>query len=63
MLLGNTGDSMLMKLMRHIAKKKGWCLNEFGMGQKVSALPLPVRPLGDLALTVVRSSSTMPKMR
>ncbi|GAA5855600.1 hypothetical protein JCM3766R1_005367, partial [Sporobolomyces carnicolor] len=37
MLLGNTGDSMLMKLMRHIANKKGWCLNEFGMGQKYDA--------------------------
>ncbi|GAA5901955.1 GTPase-activating protein CIN2 [Sporobolomyces salmoneus] len=37
MLLGTTGDSMLMKLMRHTAKKKGWCLNEFGMGNKYDA--------------------------
>ncbi|GAA6010881.1 hypothetical protein JCM11491_004580 [Sporobolomyces phaffii] len=37
MLLGTTGDSILMKLMRHTAKKKGWCLNEFGMGQKYDA--------------------------
>lgn len=36
MLLGTTGDALLMKLMRHTAKKKGWCLNEFGMGEKVS---------------------------
>jgi len=38
MLLGNSGDSLLMKLMRHTAKKKGWCLNEWGMGEKVSYL-------------------------
>ncbi|GAA5969606.1 hypothetical protein JCM3765_003447 [Sporobolomyces pararoseus] len=37
MLLGSTGDALLMKLMRHIAKKKGWCLNEFGMGEKYAA--------------------------
>ncbi|GAA5994352.1 hypothetical protein JCM5350_004295 [Sporobolomyces pararoseus] len=34
MLLGSSGDALLMKLMRHTAKKKGWCLNEFGMGEK-----------------------------
>ncbi|GAA5871054.1 hypothetical protein JCM16303_001676 [Sporobolomyces ruberrimus] len=37
MLLGTTGDALLMKLMRHTAKKKGWCLNEFGMGEKYDA--------------------------
>lgn len=32
MLLGSTGDSLLMKLLRYTAKQKGWCLNEYGMG-------------------------------
>ncbi|GAA6034997.1 hypothetical protein JCM8097_002135 [Rhodosporidiobolus ruineniae] len=37
LLLGCTGDSMLMKLLRHTAKKKGMCLNEYGMGDKYDA--------------------------
>ncbi|GAA6047698.1 hypothetical protein JCM3770_001725 [Rhodotorula araucariae] len=37
MLLGSSGDAMLMKLLRHTAKQKGWCLNEYGMGDKYSA--------------------------
>ncbi|GAA5924967.1 uncharacterized protein JCM15063_005779 [Sporobolomyces koalae] len=37
MLLGTTGDALLMKLLRHTAKKKGWCLNEFGLGEKYAA--------------------------
>ncbi|BGP37377.1 hypothetical protein JCM10449v2_001283 [Rhodotorula kratochvilovae] len=37
MLLGSSGDAMLMKLLRHTAKQKGWCLNEYGMGDKYAA--------------------------
>ncbi|GAA5954542.1 hypothetical protein JCM8115_004619 [Rhodotorula mucilaginosa] len=37
MLLGSTGDSLLMKLLRFTAKQKGWCLNEYGMGDKYNA--------------------------
>ncbi|KAM0749966.1 Nucleotidyltransferase, partial [Meredithblackwellia eburnea MCA 4105] len=33
-LLGFTGDALLMKLLRHTAKQKGWTLNEYGMGEK-----------------------------
>lgn len=39
MLLGSTGDALLMKLLRHTAKQKGWCLNEYGMGDAVRFLP------------------------
>ncbi|SCZ92655.1 BZ3500_MvSof-1268-A1-R1_Chr5-2g08073 [Microbotryum saponariae] len=34
MLLGGSGDALLMKLMRHRAKARGMCLNEYGMGDK-----------------------------
>ncbi|KAM0792678.1 hypothetical protein ACM66B_002458 [Microbotryomycetes sp. NB124-2] len=34
LLLGCSGDALLMKLLRHTAKQKGWCLNEYGMGKK-----------------------------
>ncbi|GAA5829038.1 hypothetical protein JCM11251_004104 [Rhodosporidiobolus azoricus] len=37
MLLGSTGDALLMKLLRHIAKTKKLCLNEYGMGAAYSA--------------------------
>jgi hypothetical protein len=37
MLLGATGDALLMKLLRHVAKTKGLCLNEYGMGEKYDA--------------------------
>ena len=33
MQLGSTGDSLLMKLLRHTAKLKGFALNEYGMGE------------------------------
>ena len=34
MLLGNSGDDMLMKLLRWRAIVKGWTLNEYGMGKR-----------------------------
>ena len=34
MLLGGSGDALLMKLCRHYAKRKGMTLNEYGMGDK-----------------------------
>jgi hypothetical protein len=34
MLLGNSGDDMLMKLLRWRAIAKGWTLNEYGMGER-----------------------------
>ncbi|GAA6061758.1 hypothetical protein JCM10212_000738 [Sporobolomyces blumeae] len=37
MLLGTTGDALLMKLLRHTAKRRGLCLNEIGMGEKYDA--------------------------
>ncbi|GAA6012661.1 hypothetical protein JCM10207_009072 [Rhodosporidiobolus poonsookiae] len=37
MLLGSSGDALLMKVLRHVAKTKGMCLNEYGMGDKYSA--------------------------
>ncbi|GAA5844830.1 hypothetical protein JCM9279_000009 [Rhodotorula babjevae] len=37
MLLGSSGDAMLMKLLRHTAKRKGWCLNEYGLDEAYSA--------------------------
>ncbi|GAA5911045.1 hypothetical protein JCM8208_003968 [Rhodotorula glutinis] len=37
MFLGSSGDAMLMKLLRHTAKRKGWCLNEYGLGQAYSS--------------------------
>lgn len=38
MLLGSSGDSLLMKLLRYTAKQKGYCLNEYGMGDKFDAV-------------------------
>lgn len=35
MLLGGSGDALLMKLLRHTAKQKGLTLNEYGCGDKV----------------------------
>jgi DNA polymerase beta len=32
MLLGNSGDDLLMKIVRNKAMSKGWLLNEYGMG-------------------------------
>nr|CRX79154.1 hypothetical protein ls5930a1_00183 [Leucosporidium scottii] len=29
-----SGDALLMKLLRHAAKKRGLCLNEYGLGEK-----------------------------
>lgn len=34
MLLGNSGDDMLMKILRWTALGKGWTLNEYGMGKR-----------------------------
>lgn len=34
MLLGNSGDDTLMKLLRWKAIEKGWSLNEYGMGKR-----------------------------
>lgn len=34
MLLGNTGDDALMRLLRWKAGEKGWMLNEYGMGKE-----------------------------
>lgn len=34
MLLGNTGDDGLMKVLRWRAMEKGWVLNEYGMGPR-----------------------------
>ncbi|WVF66629.1 hypothetical protein IAT40_001369 [Kwoniella sp. CBS 6097] len=36
MLLGNTGDDTLMKILRHRAMAKGWVLNEYAMGERLS---------------------------
>ena len=35
MLLGNSGDDTLMKLLRWRAAEKGWVLNEYGMGERI----------------------------
>jgi len=35
MLVGNTGDMQLMKMLRGRAMEKGLTLNEYGMGQAV----------------------------
>lgn len=32
--LASSGDALLMKLLRHTAKSKGFTLNEYGMGEK-----------------------------
>ncbi|ORY45449.1 hypothetical protein BCR35DRAFT_336274 [Leucosporidium creatinivorum] len=37
LLLGCSGDALLMKLLRHAAKKRGLCLNEYGLGEKYTA--------------------------
>jgi DNA polymerase beta len=34
MLLGNSGDDLLMKIVRNKALSKGWLLNEYGMGKR-----------------------------
>lgn len=34
MLLGNTGDGRLMKIMRWRAIQRGWVLNEYVMGER-----------------------------
>lgn len=34
MQFSTTGDALLMKLTRHVAKNKGYTLNEYGMGKK-----------------------------
>jgi len=34
MLLGNTGDDNLMRILRAKALEKGWILNEYGMGDR-----------------------------
>ncbi|WWD22757.1 hypothetical protein CI109_107250 [Kwoniella shandongensis] len=36
MLLGNTGDDRLMKILRYKAMEKGWVLNEYAMGERMS---------------------------
>ncbi|WVQ94237.1 hypothetical protein IAU59_001315 [Kwoniella sp. CBS 9459] len=36
MLLGNTGDDTLMKILRHRAMARGWVLNEYAMGERLS---------------------------
>lgn len=42
MLLGNSGDDSLMKLLRWRAMEKGLALNEYGMGKRSDEV---VRPL------------------
>jgi len=34
MLVGNTGDTQLMKMLRGRANEKGLTLNEYGMGKQ-----------------------------
>lgn len=34
MLLGNTGDTRLMQVLRGRARRKGWVLNEYGMAER-----------------------------
>lgn len=46
-----------MKLLRHTAKEKGMCLNEYGMGDKVCA----VRELRNTDLTDSRRRSSTQK--
>ncbi|KAK8844691.1 hypothetical protein IAR55_006540 [Kwoniella newhampshirensis] len=36
MLLGNTGDDRLMKILRYKAMENGWVLNEYAMGERMS---------------------------
>ena len=38
MLLGNSGDDTLMKLLRWRAAEKGWVLNEYGMGERIEGV-------------------------
>ncbi|KAJ9114251.1 hypothetical protein QFC22_005703 [Naganishia vaughanmartiniae] len=57
--LANTGDDMLMRIFRSVAKGRGLVINEYGMGakkkggdgSKASALPLPVANAQDLSLS------------
>jgi len=53
MLVGNTGDMQLMKMLRGRAMEKGLTLNEYGMGQavrspEVSRFILCYMPCADL---------------
>lgn len=38
MLLGNSGDDTLMKLLRWRAADKGWVLNEYAMGERIEGV-------------------------
>jgi DNA polymerase beta len=42
MLLGNSGDDTLMKILRWRVISKGWTLNEYGMGQRTEDIVSPV---------------------
>ncbi len=47
MLLGNTGDDTLMKILRARAIHRGWVLNEYGMGVREgdkTSSPFAVQP-------------------
>jgi DNA polymerase beta len=41
MLLGNSGDDSLMKLLRWRAMEKGLALNEYGMGKRSNEVVCP----------------------
>lgn len=43
MLLGNSGDDLLMKIVRSKANSKGWLLNEYGMGERTTPIGGTVR--------------------
>lgn len=63
MLLGSSGDAMLMKLLRHTAKQKGMCLNEYGMGDKVRSLGLASIDAAEPLTLPPLPSSTRPRTR
>ncbi|KAL8278170.1 hypothetical protein RQP46_009343 [Phenoliferia psychrophenolica] len=52
MQLGSTGDALLMKLLRHTAKGKGWTLNEYGMG--ISYAKIDANPNGFMPDTLFK---------
>jgi DNA polymerase beta len=43
MLLGNSGDDLLMKIVRSKANSKGWLLNEYDMGERTTPIGGTVR--------------------
>jgi DNA polymerase/3'-5' exonuclease PolX len=43
MLVGNTGDTQLMKMLRGRANEKGLSLNEYGMGKQGKTIEVSTR--------------------